>query len=1357
MKSNQRLTRCLCILLCFIMLAGVLLTANAEDNKPKEVVLHKMEELAEVQIGAHYMIVYVDGANRYALGADKPDADGNSEGRKVPVTVSADNTLTAMDNDDYVLTLTNRRISGSNAYVQLEAGNGQRMKLGTASGKYSPMFNKAGGQITIYKSGDLWRLNNSGRYLGYSGDNFKVVSSGSAGGFEIWTDANPDRALGEERYIEYKPLGQSPTAIGKGYEMVIVYTDTDGKSYALTTEDDEGNNAVPVTIVEDVASIGGDTTTSVTVDRSSVWTVNDSWKLKDDRSTDEKSVFEMKLRQGNQYLWMSQTAMFTTDASKTAYLDLEWSKPGDDNISTAKILIHGSENDRYLGWDAENKQFVGGVNSRDKAITVRIYGPSINFVYNNYYRLTDLSMLQNVAKFVITVPDPVTGVEDSYLISAPNSSIGEWLIPFEKFVLAGDDDEGGDEKNTSTVITVKSTQSSVEFTHGEMTSSDAKGTRFDYSYIRAGGQSWYPQDLTKFSTNQDTGEKHQYAPFDYNDKKVRFAYGDVKADGQRDIYLRGNGDSYWLGVDSESGLFTTVSSMSQAVPIRIYALSDEPPIVVYYHGDNGTVVDTVTTQKYFTLAHMSDVYAYNNGEGILNEDGDTLYSFLGWSKDDTVSQKADGSWNAYLNTTLSSNLYDADNTDEGKDGKLKETTVTKYDIVGLGNPEKPDNVDLSKYLSAGKTELHLYPLYAVRGFDNVVAASVETKDEITGETVVKDVVGISDWKELQASNGTGYKDLSRERWLGSINVEVYKDGEPWGDPTTMYFSYHNDNTADLNIKFIWDNLVDKYKGISFEDVPELQYLSTDPLYLYMCDFKGADDLTDLRNPDNLTFPYYDQVGHFTIDIVYAKQAGGELNLEYILNWMTDHGGRLDNVVGGSTVKVYVTTKYDAKYYWALEEHGMFTKIDAIPGSAWNSSATFTTKGTENRFAADSANDEYTLVDQKNNTGLLDPDIRDGKYYENDREQRGGGELFAYCFRKYDHEIPVAIEPIDPSWPEYPQLIRISEAWSMRDKWLQELEVVDWSIPVEDLVEDSGDTYITKTVASVNSTEVRVDEDGTVWYPILGGAYGSGNTTNAYKSGEPSPFEAASPYTFHLYAIYKPTGDLTVKKTVDAKEIDTDAECEFTVTLNDASIEGWFGDEEDGMEFIAGIAKFTLKHGESRTAKGLPVDTLYTVVETPVEGYITEKTGEEGKITKDEPQTASFTNKKLTEVSVNKVWDDGDSEDRPEEVTVQLYRDGVAYGDPVKLNEANKWTYKWTELEENHEWTVAEVNVPEGYEMSVSNEGNDWTITNKKDIPEPPQTGDDNHLSLWGTLLILSIIGSSVVVFFQVKKHRLNLR
>lgn len=79
--------------------------------------------------------------------------------------------------------------------------------------------------------------------------------------------------------------------------------------------------------------------------------------------------------------------------------------------------------------------------------------------------------------------------------------------------------------------------------------------------------------------------------------------------------------------------------------------------------------------------------------------------------------------------------------------------------------------------------------------------------------------------------------------------------------------------------------------------------------------------------------------------------------------------------------------------------------------------------------------------------------------------------------------------------------------------------------------------------------------------------------------------------------------------------------------------------------------------------------------------------------------------------VIKVWDDdGYEHNRPEQIIAVLLRDGVPY-DSVVLNEDNNWTYRWTGLDPAYTWTVTEQKVPDGYTVSIRQEGITFVITN----------------------------------------------
>ncbi len=232
-------------------------------------------------------------------------------------------------------------------------------------------------------------------------------------------------------------------------------------------------------------------------------------------------------------------------------------------------------------------------------------------------------------------------------------------------------------------------------------------------------------------------------------------------------------------------------------------------------------------------------------------------------------------------------------------------------------------------------------------------------------------------------------------------------------------------------------------------------------------------------------------------------------------------------------------------------------------------------------------------------------------------------------------------------------------------------------------------------------------------------------------------EVANATITNTYTPEPEYGLLTVTKSVAGTGADTDKTFDFTVTLDDGTINGTYGD----MEFVNGVAEFSLKHGESATATGLPVGIGYTVDEADYsdEGYKTSYSGNvnSGTITTSDTVvnvTNTYTptpGPATVEVSVSKVWEDTGNEDaRPESVTVQLYRDGAAYDTAVTLNGDNSWSHTWTDLPDGHDYTVSETNVPAGYTSEATSVGNRWTITNTYTPTPGPATVDVSVEKVW---------------------------
>lgn len=140
---------------------------------------------------------------------------------------------------------------------------------------------------------------------------------------------------------------------------------------------------------------------------------------------------------------------------------------------------------------------------------------------------------------------------------------------------------------------------------------------------------------------------------------------------------------------------------------------------------------------------------------------------------------------------------------------------------------------------------------------------------------------------------------------------------------------------------------------------------------------------------------------------------------------------------------------------------------------------------------------------------------------------------------------------------------------------------------------------------------------------------------------------------------------------------------------------------------------------------------------------------------DEPSTVKR--------KVLKIWDDdGNTEKRPENITVQLYADGKPYGEPVKLDAKCYWKYTWENLPEFDAkggrivWSVTEAKV-DGYTVKIDQSGMTFTVKNstgKPPVTPPdkppvlPQTG-----VLWWPVPLLTCVGLALIIAGIVRRRR----
>jgi len=144
-----------------------------------------------------------------------------------------------------------------------------------------------------------------------------------------------------------------------------------------------------------------------------------------------------------------------------------------------------------------------------------------------------------------------------------------------------------------------------------------------------------------------------------------------------------------------------------------------------------------------------------------------------------------------------------------------------------------------------------------------------------------------------------------------------------------------------------------------------------------------------------------------------------------------------------------------------------------------------------------------------------------------------------------------------------------------------------------------------------------------------------------------------------------------------------------------------------------------------------------------------------------------------QISAFKIWKD--TENHPNSVQVQLYRNGQTHGAPVTLNAGNYWRCVWDNLNPADTWTVDEPVVPVNYAKSISGSAaTGFIVTNTRlslpntfDEPVPPgtpgtpgtpnvpKTEDTSNMLLWISLIAGSIVG--LIVVFCVWKIKRDSR
>ena len=92
--------------------------------------------------------------------------------------------------------------------------------------------------------------------------------------------------------------------------------------------------------------------------------------------------------------------------------------------------------------------------------------------------------------------------------------------------------------------------------------------------------------------------------------------------------------------------------------------------------------------------------------------------------------------------------------------------------------------------------------------------------------------------------------------------------------------------------------------------------------------------------------------------------------------------------------------------------------------------------------------------------------------------------------------------------------------------------------------------------------------------------------------------------------------------------------------------------------------------------------------------------------------------RLTDIIIKKKWNTGSLSGIPTSITVQLLRDGKVLKTAI-LNKQNSWQITYPDMPESDEYSIKEINVPQGFTATYTQKGYEFTVTN---TPSLAQTG-----------------------------------
>lgn len=116
--------------------------------------------------------------------------------------------------------------------------------------------------------------------------------------------------------------------------------------------------------------------------------------------------------------------------------------------------------------------------------------------------------------------------------------------------------------------------------------------------------------------------------------------------------------------------------------------------------------------------------------------------------------------------------------------------------------------------------------------------------------------------------------------------------------------------------------------------------------------------------------------------------------------------------------------------------------------------------------------------------------------------------------------------------------------------------------------------------------------------------------------------------------------------------------------------------------------------------------------------------------------------KLTSITIKKVWNTDETSKVPNSVTVQLLRNGIV-AKTATLNAQNQWHITFSDMPESDDYSVQEINIPQGFTVTYAKNGYNYTVTNTAALIQTGQlTWPIPVLAFIGVVLI--IVGTVIL-------------